>query len=737
MWAKTFSPLQGTSKTLSVRRICGFPQESFGRFNLMRLLHWRAVTSSGSSLERPLGENASSPVRTRALVLLFVAFPAFLLYLSMLSPTITRGGDCGELTTASYLMGIGHPTGYPVWCQLTRLFAFLPLGEVAWRYALFDAICGALAAGVLAVVSHRILAPVPGEQSERERFHALWGALGGGWMLAGFWLVASQSIISEVYALAGLEGAAILYFLVAWRQNGDWRDAFSLVFVCGSVFVVHLSGIFFLPFVFVAAIWKRRFTRARVFACAAFFGLALLPWLYLPIRSASFPTPPSTELNSYFVWPLDWNHPATPQNFKNHVTAAQYRSLLWKTSVVNGRERMGLAQPLWKLPRRAGELATALSLRWLWATPLVLVGAFASFRRENRLIALALFGSLALNIGVELNYNVSDQINFFFPAYLVMSVWLALGWASLGRALGRYPLLLPFLIFITVGVQWFLFASTTSYAGRTRIGDLARLQASTLQALSKPERPTQFIARQDDTLWPFWYAQHVLGLAPDVVTPWGRALKFDPSSEQIARYVAELKPGFPVVLAQWDDATDARFPLVMLDRAGTLCKASNRALPPPATSIAPPARPTARFAREPLWKNADKPQVPAILSACLAAFEVDFQTPREVGARDEVVGYLEVLLASPARFEKTGPSPGQNEEGEGEDDNRQLSVAFERRRLVAPARARSGAWLRARVPLWIEPTLAGSETNVWTRVVSRSGELKAWKKSDAILITGR
>jgi len=706
------------------------------------------VTASRFSSPRGKSVPGSSATPVRARVLALVAIPAWVLYLFMLSPTITRGGDCGELTTASFTLGIGHPTGYPVWCQLARLFAFLPLGEIAWRYAAFDALCGALAAGVIGVVAHRLLWPeartednsqaqpnTTNEQLSRERFCALWGALSGGWMLAGFWFVALQSLISEVYALAGLEGALLLYFLVAWRQDGDWRDAFSLAFVAGLVPVVHLSGVFFWPFVLLAAVWKRRFSPGRALVCVAFFGAALLPWLYLPLRSLQFPAPLRTDLNAYFYWPFDWGHPASFGAFKNHVSGAQYRSLLFKTSVVNGHAHLGLAQPLSEFPRRAGELISFAAAQWLWATPLLLVGAVASFRR-NRVVAWALLLSLGFNLAVELNYNVSDQTNFFFPAYLVMALWIALGWARVGRALGRFPLLLPVLIGLTVATQWTLFASTTSFAGRTRIGDLARLQAQTLQGKSKPEHPVQFLTQQDDTLWPFWYAQHVLQLAPDVVTPWGRILRPTASHNITARYVAQLKPRFPVVLAYWDDATDARFPLVMLDRTGTLCEASDRALPVPASPIQTPSFPIARFARETLWANGADAQ-PAILTASLAAFEADFQTPRATSTRDETVAFLEVLLAPSSRFGKSGPAPAQGEEGEGEGDNRQLSVTFQRRRLVAPARTARGTWLRARVPLWIEATLPGGETDVWTRVVSRIGEQKPWKMGDTIVLTGR
>lgn len=696
--------------------------------------------SSSTQSPPPL---VNSLVRARAWVMALVALPALLFYLAMLSPTITRGGDCGELSTASYLLGIGHPTGYPVWCQLGRLFAYLPFGEIAWRYGAFDALSGAVGAGVLAVTIHRLLSPPSALQTEaplskemaHERFCAFWGALAGGWMFAGFSFVASQCIISEVYALAGLQGAAILYFLVAWRQSGDWRDAYSLVFLCGSVFVLHLSAIFFLPWVFVAAIWKRRFTPRRVSVCVAFFAVALLPWLYLPIRSATFPAPPSTNINSYFVWPFDWSHTATLDGFRKHVSAAQYRSLLWKTATVDGHERIvGLAQPVSQVPQHIADISTLIALQLLWATPLLLVGAIASFRRY-RVLALALLLSLLFNFAVELNYNVNDQTNFFFPAYLVMAIWMGLGWASVGAALKRYPLLLPLLILISISTEWYYFGSTSSLAGRTRIGDLSRSQAKTLEAISKPDRPAQFLTRQDDTLWPFWYAQYVEGLAPDVVTPWGRALREQATNDPWPRYVAKLHPRFPVVLAQWNDAVDARFPLEMLDRAGTLCLASSRTLPPPASPIAPPARPLARFAREPIWKSSD--DKPAILRGVTAAFEADFQTPRSIGDKDEVVGYLEVLLAPRGRFAHHAPTPDQGEEGTGEGDFHVLRVLFERRRLVAPARSPAKAWLRGRVPLWIDPDLPGGETSVWTRVVPRIGARTAWKHTDTFSITGR
>jgi len=50
----------------------------------------------------------------------------FILYLSTMAPTVTQL-DAGELATAQTLLGIAHPTGYPLFTMLGHLFLLLPL----------------------------------------------------------------------------------------------------------------------------------------------------------------------------------------------------------------------------------------------------------------------------------------------------------------------------------------------------------------------------------------------------------------------------------------------------------------------------------------------------------------------------------------------------------------------------------------------------------------------------------
>src|SRR5437879_4604871 len=75
-------------------------------------------------------------------------------YYLTLAPELTLE-DSGELATGSFYAGIPHPPGYPVWTIYTWLWSCLPIKNVAWRVALGEAMSGALAAGLLAMLVSR------------------------------------------------------------------------------------------------------------------------------------------------------------------------------------------------------------------------------------------------------------------------------------------------------------------------------------------------------------------------------------------------------------------------------------------------------------------------------------------------------------------------------------------------------------------------------------------------------
>ena len=73
----------------------------------------------------------------------------FTLYAIGASRTIYVG-DSGELVAAVATLGIPHPTGYPLYVLLGKLWTLLvPIGSIAFRMSLMSAACAGAAAGGL------------------------------------------------------------------------------------------------------------------------------------------------------------------------------------------------------------------------------------------------------------------------------------------------------------------------------------------------------------------------------------------------------------------------------------------------------------------------------------------------------------------------------------------------------------------------------------------------------------
>ncbi|HLO31264.1 MAG TPA: DUF2723 domain-containing protein, partial [Anaerolineales bacterium] len=71
------------------------------------------------------------------------------IYLSTLAPGLSwanDGSDGGDLIAAAATNGNAHPTGYPLYLILARIFQFLPVGSLAWRTNLMSALATVCAA---------------------------------------------------------------------------------------------------------------------------------------------------------------------------------------------------------------------------------------------------------------------------------------------------------------------------------------------------------------------------------------------------------------------------------------------------------------------------------------------------------------------------------------------------------------------------------------------------------------
>lgn len=675
-------------------------------------------------------------------------FAAFLFYIPLLPTTISRGGDCGELTAASWRLGIGHPTGYPLYLLAGKAFATLiPFGQIAWRYNLFSALLAAIATALVGMTAHSLLYP-------DGRRQALWASGGASAMLTGGYYFASQALIAEVYALNALLLAALLYCAVAWHQNEDWRWFYSLALVAGLTLVTHLSCLFLVPSLFLLAFWqqRRRFLSGRTSqrlvptALLVLFSATLL--LYLPLRSGLFPQPPVTQpINRSVYWPLDWGHPATLGQLKNHALAKQYNDLLLKPGQINvAGKTLHVPEPVLPFPKWIPKFTGWLNLgllQLLWASPLLLVGAIASWRRRG--IGLALTLVVVLN-SVEFGYMVSDLSNFFFPTYIVGALWLAFGFAEAarwsqrftGRARWRYTFVAQSVLVVTVACQWLLFATTSGWQGYTLAHDAALEQANGAEAIEKSTgRHPVVCLPTDDFRWAFWYARFVEGRGAGATNPWGRAFTYAKDHGQLGRSLASWQVNRPVAIGWLDDSFAADFNYQPANESGNLWLLSSHSITPvelktAGKSLGPNGLAGAKVRRHPIWRP-DEKGVPKVLRGGLVALDLDFEAAplAKSGAHE---AFVEVLFAKPDQFSAT-PSPTQPGIVTGEDFDRAVPVWRQRRRFELPAQFSPASAWRTSVPLQIDDDAPTVQYDMWTRIIRDEHDTSTpWTPTDQIRV---
>ena len=91
--------------------------------------------------------------------LLFLLFLA--LYVRTAAPSVLSG-DSAQFQIAAPLLGVPHPTTYPLYVLLGKLATLVILfGDLAWRVTLVSSVCAALAVGLFFGIARRLTASAP------------------------------------------------------------------------------------------------------------------------------------------------------------------------------------------------------------------------------------------------------------------------------------------------------------------------------------------------------------------------------------------------------------------------------------------------------------------------------------------------------------------------------------------------------------------------------------------------
>lgn len=471
---------------------------------------------------------------------LLVGLALLPVYLSTMSRTVGQA-DTFEFQVVAPQLGIAHPTGYPLYLLLGKLFSLLPFGSVAWRINVGTAVLATIAL----IFFFKFLWELWGEAET-----AVLGAVVMG-LTSTFW---SQAIAAEVYALHALIICVALWLM---RWAGDWRleignlqgisnplrsfddaedkpprslrlNLLLLAFVIGLGLTNHLTTVFLLPpavLAVVLALWNgksgtqsgaekaqsftEKLNTVREAVAQRHYRLLITDHRLLIKIALAFAAP----LLLYLYLPLRWQavngEPMGFGRFVDWVVGGRFQGALQWGAWLNDLGRYGIVGRLFV--DNWGEFNLVLALLGL---------GYLAWRQWR----------LALVLGITwlgftfycLNYYVPDLAVFLIPAQLVVGLFWASGVTAVFHLITQRlnhdskplvplvrtaVLLLILLPTLLLAVNNRARLDTSQADGRTAWG---------LGVLQQPLAQNAAILADSDKFPPLYYLQQAEGLRPDL-----------------------------------------------------------------------------------------------------------------------------------------------------------------------------------------------------------------------------
>ncbi len=349
--------------------------------------------ASGDATKRPIPASplwrAWTSDNTYAALLALLAFIA---YLRTLAPTV-MWYDRGEFAVGSYVLGIAHNTGYPLYMLLGKLFTLLPVGDVAYRVNLMSAVFAALAVAVAFLIVRLLTRKVA-------------PALAAGATLAFISTFWSNAIWAEPHSLNVFLTGVIVYLLLLWRRRENSRYLYIASLVFGLSLGNHRLILFMLPAMALFVLFEKKTTlgslvRKPLVYMAALMLLGFSVNLYLPLRANYDPLG-------------DAGYAATLGGFFDTVFKGQSETQNYDFSPAGVVSRLPM---LWDFPRYEFSLPGVL---------LALSGLFWLARGDRTLLTLTLLPA-ALTALVVVTFMVHDIYDYFLPIYFMASIWIGVG----------------------------------------------------------------------------------------------------------------------------------------------------------------------------------------------------------------------------------------------------------------------------------------------------------------------
>ncbi|MCH8011408.1 MAG: DUF2723 domain-containing protein [Candidatus Marinimicrobia bacterium] len=207
------------------------------------------------------------------LLALLLFFASFGVYFDTMAPTVSYW-DCGEFIATSYILGVPHPPGSPLYLIIGRIFSMLPISnDVAFRVNIISPIVSALAVMLLYLIIVMFVKQLRGGIKSLDDRIVIFGSGVVGSLIFAFtdshWF---NAVEAEVYSISTFLTALVVWLILRWAErsekSGNERYFLIIAYVLGLSSGIHLLNLLALPFMGLIIYFKK-----WKFSWASFLGL--------------------------------------------------------------------------------------------------------------------------------------------------------------------------------------------------------------------------------------------------------------------------------------------------------------------------------------------------------------------------------------------------------------------------------------------------------------------------------